>query len=127
MRQSRRAHSPARTLVGSDQHHHSSNMHRPYWQSAAILFSAAWIVGLGLFIGGSAYHRFACEPTIEHLADGTIVRHACVAAPLTWRTTANMAGYLVGGTVVISLLSWIFLGWPSDVLSRYFNHTRRRG
>jgi tryptophan-rich sensory protein len=98
-------------------------MHRADWQKAAILFSAAWIVVVAVSIGVSAYHQFACTPTVERLADGTIIRHACVAAPLTWRAIAHVAGYLVGGTVVISLLSWIFLGWPSEVLSRY---TRRR-
>jgi tryptophan-rich sensory protein len=98
-------------------------MHRPDWQKAAILLSAAWIVVVAVSIGVSAYRQFACTPTVEHLADGTIIRHACVAAPLAWPVIARVAGYLVGGTLVISLLSWIFLGWPSEFLSRY---TRRR-
>ena len=98
-------------------------MHRPDWQKAAILLSAAWVVVVAAFIGLSAYRQFACTPTVERLADGTVIRQACVAAPLTWRVIAHLAGYFVGGTVVISLLSWIFLGWPSEVLSRY---TRRR-
>ena len=106
---------PGRTLVGSDQHHHSS--HRAHWQKVAILFSAAWIVLVGVSTGVYAYHQFACKPTVELLADGTIIRHACIATAHAWRTIAEMAGYLIGGVVVVSLLSWIFLGWPSDVLS----------
>ena len=102
-----------------------SHMHRPQWQKVAILFSAAWIVVVGVSTGVYAYHQFACKPTVELLADGTIIRHACIATALAWRTIAEMAGYLIGGVVMVSLLSWIFLGWPSDVLSRYFNHTRR--
>jgi tryptophan-rich sensory protein len=102
-------------------------MHRPYWQSAAIVFSAAWIIAVGVFIGLSAYHQFACTPTVEHLPDGTIIRHACVAAPLTWRVIAYVTGYLVGGAVVVSLLCWIFLGWPSEVVSRFLSRTRPKG
>jgi hypothetical protein len=101
-------------------------MHRPHWQKVALLFSAAWIVVVGVSTGVYAYHQFACKPTVEHLADGTIIRHACIAIALAWRTIAEMAGYLIGGVVVVSLLSWIFLGWPSDVLSR-FSTTRGRG
>ena len=102
-------------------------MLRSDWQKAAILFSAAWIVVVGVSTGVSAYHQFACKPTVETLADGTIIRHACIAAPLTWRAIAHVAGYLVGGAVVASLLSWIFLGWPSEAVTRFFNQTRRRG
>ncbi len=101
-------------------------MHRPYWQSAAIVFSTAWIIAVGVFIGLAAYQQFTCTPTVEHLPDGTIIRQACVVAPLTWRVIANVAGYLVGGTVAVSLLSWIFLGWPAEVLSRFFNDARPR-
>ena len=89
-------------------------MHRPHWQKVAILFSAAWIVVVGVSTGVYAYHQFACKPTVELLADGTIIRHACIVTALAWRTIAEMAGYLIGGVVVVSLLSWIFLGWPSD-------------
>src|SRR5215467_3997139 len=46
-------------------------MHRPHWQKVAILFSAAWIVVVGVSTGVYAYRQFACKPTVELLADGT--------------------------------------------------------
>ena len=50
-------------------------MHRPHRQKVAILFSAAWIVVIGVSTGVYAYHQFACKPTVELLADGTIIRY----------------------------------------------------
>ncbi|HEY7298360.1 MAG TPA: hypothetical protein VH684_10530 [Xanthobacteraceae bacterium] len=79
---------------------------------------------MGVFVGLLAYQRFTCTPTVEHLPDGTIIRQACVAAPLTWLVVARVAAYLVGGAAVISLLSWIFLGWPAEVVSRFLGRTR---
>jgi hypothetical protein len=102
-------------------------MHLSDWQRAALILSTVMIIVVTVSAGVSAYRQFACTPTVERLADGTIIRHACVGGSLTWRTIAQFAAYLGGGVVVVSLLSWIFLGWPSDVLSRYFSHRKRRG
>jgi hypothetical protein len=36
------------------------------------------------------------------------LRSVCELSP------KQLASYLIGGVVVVSLLSWIFFGWPSD-------------
>jgi hypothetical protein len=46
-------------------------------------------------------------------------RHdACIVVPLIWRAIAHAASYLVGGAVVASVLSWMFLGWPPEPAGR---------
>jgi uncharacterized oligopeptide transporter (OPT) family protein len=54
------------------------------------------------------------------------VRHACLYGSTSWRVILFTAGYFVGGVVVICVLSWLFLGWPSDVVSNYFGLRRDR-
>ena len=97
-----------------------------YWQRAALIFSVAWVLALGIYVVVSVYQKFACAPTVDTLPDGTILRHACVHGPTSWRVILLTAGYFVGGAAVISLLSWLFLGWPSDVVSDYFGFRRDR-
>jgi hypothetical protein len=97
-----------------------------YWQRAALVFSAAWVLVLGIYVAVSAYQKFACVPTVDALSDGTIIRHACLHGPTAWRVVLFTAGYFVGGVAVICLLSWLFLGWPSDVVSSYFGFRRDR-
>jgi hypothetical protein len=97
-----------------------------YWQRAALVFSAAWVLVLGIYVAVSAYQKFACVPTVDTLPDGTIVRHACLHGATPWRVILFTAGYFVGGVAVICVLSWLFLGWPSDVVSNYFGFRRHR-
>jgi hypothetical protein len=97
-----------------------------YWLRAALIFSGAWVLVLGIYVGVSAYQKFACVPTVDTLPDGTILRHACVHGPTSWRATLLTSGYFVGGAAVIWLLSWLFLGWPSDIVSGYFGFRRDR-
>jgi len=96
------------------------------WRRAAITFSVAWVAVLGIYIGISAYHEFACTPTVHSLPDGTIIREACVHSPVSSRIVLYTAAYFGGGVAVIWLLSWLFLGWPSDVVSGYFGYRRDR-
>jgi hypothetical protein len=97
-----------------------------HWHRAAIVFSVAWILVLGIYFAATAYQRLACTPTVETLADGTIVRHACLHGPVSWRAILFTAGYFAGGVAVIWVLSWLFLGWPSDVVSDFFGFRRDR-
>jgi hypothetical protein len=97
-----------------------------YWQRAALVFSVAWVLVLGIYVGVSAYQKFACVPTVDTLPDGTIMRHACLHGPTSWRVILFTAGYFVGGVALICVLSWLFLGWPSDVVSEYFRVRRDR-
>jgi hypothetical protein len=99
-----------------------------HWHKAAILLSAAWIVFLAIYAGVPAYHQFACTPSVETLADGTIVRHACLRSGVPWPFILTIAAYGAGGVVVIVALSWLCLGWPSDLVSGYFGkrHQNRR-
>jgi hypothetical protein len=97
-----------------------------YWQRAALVFSAAWVLVLGIYVTVSAYQKFACVPTVDTLPDGTIVRHACLHGATPWRVIVLTAGYFAGGVAVIWVLSWLFLGWPSDVVSNYFGFRRDR-
>jgi ABC-type sugar transport system permease subunit len=97
-----------------------------YWRRAALIFSVAWVLVLGIYVAVLAYQKFACVPTVDTLSDGTIVRHACLYGSTSWRVILFTAGYFVGGVVVICVLSWLFLGWPSDVVSNYFGLRRDR-
>jgi hypothetical protein len=97
-----------------------------YWLRAALVFSVAWVLVLGIYVAVTAYQKVACVPTVDTLPDGTIIRHACVHAPTPWRVILVTAGYFGGGVAVIWLLSWLFLGWPSDVVSAYFGFRRDR-
>jgi len=97
-----------------------------FWHRAALIFSVAWVLVIGIYVAVSAYQKFACVPTVDTLPDGTIMRHACLPGPTSWRTILFTAGYFVGGVAVICLLSWLFLGWPSDVVSNYFGFRRDR-
>jgi hypothetical protein len=97
-----------------------------YWQRAALVFSVAWVLVLGIYVGVLAYQKFACVPTVDTLPDGTIMRHACLHGPTSWRVILFTAGYFVGGVAVICVLSWLFLGWPSDAVSDYFRVRRDR-
>jgi hypothetical protein len=97
-----------------------------HWHRAAIVFSVAWILVLGIYFAANAYQRFACTPTVETLPNGTIVRHACLHGPVSRRVILYSAAYVVGGVAVICVLSWLFLGWPSDVVSDYFGFRRDR-
>ena len=97
-----------------------------HWHRAAIVFSVAWVLVLGIYVAVSAYQKFACVPTVDTLPDGTIIRHACVHSPTPWRVILLTAGYFAGGAAVIWALSWLFLGWPSDVVSSYFGFRRDR-
>jgi len=96
------------------------------WHKAATIFSIAWIVLLGLYVGVAAYHQFACTPTVENLPNGTIVRHSCINSSAPWKTVRDVAAYFASGVVVIWALSWLFLGWPSDIISRLFGYERDR-
>jgi len=97
-----------------------------YWHRAALVFSVAWVLVLGIYVAVSAYQKFACVPTVDTLPDGTIVRHACVHASTSGRVILFTGGYFAGGVAVIWVLSWLFLGWPSDVVSDYFRVRRDR-
>jgi hypothetical protein len=96
------------------------------WQRAALVFSVAWVLVLAIYVAAEAYQKFACVPTVDTLPDGTIIRHACLHAPTPWRAILITAGYFAGGVAVIGLLSWLFLGWPSDIVSGYFGFRRDR-
>jgi hypothetical protein len=95
-----------------------------HWHRAAIVFSVAWVLVLGIYVAVSAYQKFACVPTVDTLPDGTIIRHACVHPPVSGHIILFTGGYFAGGVAVIWLLSWLFLGWPSDVVSNYFGFRR---
>jgi hypothetical protein len=97
-----------------------------YWQRAALIFSVAWVLVLGIYVAVSAYQKFACVPTVDTMPDGSIVRHACLHGATPWRVILFTTGYFAGGVAVICLLSWLFLGWPSDVVSNYFGFRRDR-
>jgi hypothetical protein len=97
-----------------------------HWHKAAIIFSVAWLILMGLYVGVSAYHQFACTPSVENLPDGTIVRHSCINSGVSREVVLHTAGYLAAGVVVIWALSWLFLGWPSDIVSRFFGYPRGR-
>lgn len=94
-----------------------------YWHRAALVFSVAWVLVLGIYVAVSTYQKFACVPTVDTLPDGTIVRHACVHAATSWRVILFTTSYFAGGA---ALLSWLFLGWPSDVVSDFFGFRRDR-
>jgi hypothetical protein len=95
-----------------------------YWHKAAILFSVVWIVLLVIYAGVPAYHQFACTPSVETLADGTIVRHSCLRSGVPWPFIRTIAAYGAGGVAVICVLSWLCLGWPSDLVAGYFGKRR---
>jgi hypothetical protein len=95
-----------------------------YWQKAAITFSIAWVVVLGVYVGTWAYHRFTCTPTVRTLPDGSIFRQACLHSPVPSQTIFELAAYFAGGVAVITVLSWVFLGWPADIVSGYFARWR---
>jgi hypothetical protein len=97
-----------------------------HWHRAALVFSVAWILVLGIYFAATAYQRFYCTPTVETLPDGTIVRHACLHGPVSWPVILYSAAYVAGGALVIWVLSWLFLGWPSDVVSNFFGFRRDR-
>ena len=81
---------------------------------------------LGIYFAANAYQRFACAPTVETLPNGTIVRHACLRGLVSQQVILYSAAYAAGGVAVIWVLSWLFLGWPSDVVSNYFGFRRDR-
>jgi hypothetical protein len=97
-----------------------------HWHRAAIVFSGAWVLVLGIYFAANAYQRFACTPTVETLANGTIMRHACLHGPVSWPVILYSTAYVTGGVAVICVLSWLFLGWPSDIVSDYFGFRRDR-
>ena len=88
-----------------------------YWQKAAVTFSIGWVVVLGVYVGTWAYHRYACTPVVQTLPDGSIFRQACLQGALSSRITLELAAYFIGGVAVIAILSWLFLGWPADIVS----------
>jgi hypothetical protein len=96
-----------------------------HWHKSAIVFSVAWIVLLALYVGVPAYHQFACTPSVETSTDGTIVRHSCLHSPVSWPFVRDIGMYCFGGFVVILALSWIFLGWPSELVANYFGLRRK--
>ena len=67
------------------------------WHKAATIFSIAWIVLLGIYVGVATYHQFACTPTVENLPNGTIVRHACLHGPVSQRVILYTVAYFGGG------------------------------
>jgi hypothetical protein len=95
------------------------------WHKAAIVFSVGWIVVLGLYLGIPAYHQLTCTPTVQHLPDGTIFRQACVGNLISRQMIVYAGAYIVGGVALISLLSWLFLGWPADAVSGFFGRRTR--
>jgi hypothetical protein len=101
-------------------------MRHPLWRTAAILLSAVWIIGVGIFVASLVYRQAACTPTVTHMPDGTIMRQACLHPAVTAWSVLDVALYLLGGVGVISLLSWIFLGWPADIVAGFFGYTRDR-
>ena len=90
----------------------------------AVAFSLAWLAVLGIYIAVSAYHQLACTPSVVNLPDGTIERQTCFRSFTSLRMILGMTAYFAGGVVVIWVLSWVFLGWPSEFVTKWIDHLR---